>query len=420
MEKALKTYKNLDLSCTVRIASAHRTPEAVTTWIREVEKAGVEVIIAVAGMAAALPGVAASHTLLPVIGVPVDVGSMRGEDALHSIVQMPPGIPVAAVGINNVQNALLLSLHILALKYPEYKKRLVSFRKAEAAKVDVAQKRLLEEYPQYGLFVRPEKQESREKTAPEETRPQPVVKEKQGPVTTEDIERIRSTRGIKTAPRGKGAPGRLIWKLDAENPEYDIIEKAADFILDGGVIAIPTDTVYGLACDSTNEKAVKKLYDLKGRTEHKPIPVLIDGMKTLSRLVRRIPGDVCSMLEELWPGALTVVFPKPDTMLSAVSPGGSLGIRVPDSTVALSIISMVARPLAVTSANPSGLPPATSASKVEEYFGRDVGLIIDGGETSGEEVSTVISVVEEPYVVLREGLLTFEILGRYLENLRRL
>ncbi len=417
VRKALASLSDFDLPCTMRIASAHRTPAAVTRWIYEAEKAGVEVFIAVAGMAAALPGMVASQTLLPVIGVPIDASYLRGQDALYSIVQMPPGIPVATVGINNVKNALLLAAHILALKYPEYRERLKDFRRAQAKKVELAQRELASEFPQFVLTT------PKKKPLPPKVEQPPFGKsqlhismhhtKKPQPVT------VKPNPPEAKTPVEKSGHG-FVCELDAQNPEAVTIEVAADIILDGGIVAIPTDTVYGLACDSTNPKAVERLYAIKGRERSKAIPVLIDGMRTLARLVRDIPPDVESMLKELWPGALTVVFPKPETMLSAVSQVATLGIRMPDSTIALSLISVVARPLAVTSANPSGMPPATTAPKVREYFGNKIDMILDGGETKGEVTSTVLSVLEEPYKILREGVLSFETLKAYLKNLRHL
>jgi 5-(carboxyamino)imidazole ribonucleotide mutase len=408
IEKALNSYKDLDLPITVRIASAHRTPDAVIHWIREVEKAGVEVIIAAAGLSAALPGVVAAHTLLPVIGVPIDSGSLRGEDALYSIVQMPPGVPVAAVGINNVKNALILALHILALKYPDYKKRLSSFRKSETAKLEMAHKDLMKSCPQYELYVKtPEKNGNKAS---------PGIKSDIIPIPPGEEAGMSMEK--KAAPAKRDSFRGQIYFLEAENPSFDIIEKAADFILDGGIIGLPTDTVYGLACDSTNEKAVKKLFDLKGREQDKPIPVLIDGTRTLQKLVRRIEPEVQKMLDELWPGALTVIFPKPPTMLSAVAPGPSIGIRIPDCTITLSVISMLARPLAVTSANPTGMPPATNVQMMKDYFGSRIKFILDSGELTQQEVSTVISVVEEPYRIIRKGAVSVETLKKYLSNLQ--
>jgi 5-(carboxyamino)imidazole ribonucleotide mutase len=407
IEKALNSYRDLDLPITVRIASAHRTPDAVIHWIKEAEKAGVEVIIAAAGLSAALPGFVAAHTLLPVIGVPIDSGLLRGQDALYSIVQMPPGIPVATVGINNAQNALILALHILALKYPDFKKRLVSFRKSEAAKLEVAHKDLMKSCPHYELSV---------KTGEiAETKVSSDIKTDVIPIPPGEEAGLSMDK--KAPPPKRDSFQGEIYFLEAENPRYEIIEKAADYILDGGVIGLPTDTVYGLACDSTNEKAVKKLFDLKGRDQDKPIPVLIDGIRTLQKLVRGIAPEVQKMLEELWPGALTVIFPKHPTMLSAVAPGPSIGIRVPDCAVTLSVISMLARPLAVTSANPAGMPPATNAQMIQDYFGSRIKFILDIGELTRREVSTVISVVEEPCKILRKGAITTATLKKFLPNL---
>jgi len=413
VEKALNSFKDLDLPVIVRIASAHRTPELVTRWIKEAESVGVEVIIAVAGLAAALPGVVASHTLLPVIGVPIDSGPLKGQDALYSIVQMPPGIPVATVGINNVKNALILALHILALKYPDFKKRLTSFRKAEKAKVDVLQKQLMKSNPRYDIaFSYTQKKSETPANADMENVPtldaqNQAARVKAAPLKTK----------TQASPGKKPSGSSTVYTLDPQNPKYEIIEKAADAILDGGIIAIPTDTVYGLACDSTNEKAVRRLFELKGRDPQKPIPVLIDSMRTMEKLVRFISPEVQQMLDELWPGALTVVFPKPETMLSAVCAGPSIGVRIPDCTIALSVISMTARPLAVTSANLSGLPPALTAKKVNEYFGGKLKFILDGGDLSGEDVSTVISVVDVPYALLRKGAISREILQKYISDL---
>ena len=105
----------LDISCETFVASAHRTPERVIQIAREAEAKGFRVIIAGAGLSAALPGALAAHTLLPVIGVPIASGPLGGMDALLSIVQMPGGVPVATVGVNNARNAAILAAEILAL-----------------------------------------------------------------------------------------------------------------------------------------------------------------------------------------------------------------------------------------------------------------------------------------------------------------
>lgn len=129
MKGAADLLSAFDLTYQAYILSAHRVPEELSSKLRQIEDAGCEVIIAGAGLAAHLPGVIASQTLLPVIGVPIDA-ALGGMDSLLSIVQMPKGVPVAAVGINNSCNAALLAVEILALKYPDLKRRLIDHRSA--------------------------------------------------------------------------------------------------------------------------------------------------------------------------------------------------------------------------------------------------------------------------------------------------
>ena len=128
MKGAAKALKEFNIEYKAFILSAHRVPEKLTETLKEVEKDGCEVIIAGAGLAAHLPGVIASQTLLPVIGVPIK-GAIEGLDALYSIVQMPKSIPVATVGINNSYNAGMLAVQILSLKYEDIKIELDKFRR---------------------------------------------------------------------------------------------------------------------------------------------------------------------------------------------------------------------------------------------------------------------------------------------------
>ena len=115
MAKASDLLGELGIGSETVVSSAHRNPESTAAWAREAAGRGLKVLIAGAGMAAALPGVVAAHTTLPVVGVPIASGALNGVDALYSIVQMPPGVPVATVGIDNARNAALLAARILAL-----------------------------------------------------------------------------------------------------------------------------------------------------------------------------------------------------------------------------------------------------------------------------------------------------------------
>ena len=115
MRKGSAVLEELGLGYEMIVSSAHRNPERTATWASEAAGRGLKVIIAGAGLAAALPGVVAAHTTLPVIGVPIASGALNGVDSLYSIVQMPPGIPVATVGIDNARNAAMLAAQIIAL-----------------------------------------------------------------------------------------------------------------------------------------------------------------------------------------------------------------------------------------------------------------------------------------------------------------
>lgn len=128
IDKISSVLDSFDIPWEYHVLSAHRTPNKCAAYVKQAEGNGIKVLIGVAGLAAALPGVMAAHTLLPVIGVPGDGGPMQGADALHSIVQMPPGIPVATVGIGNGRNAAYLAVHILALGDPAIRSKLAAYR----------------------------------------------------------------------------------------------------------------------------------------------------------------------------------------------------------------------------------------------------------------------------------------------------
>jgi 5-(carboxyamino)imidazole ribonucleotide mutase len=137
MKKAAQVFKDFNIEYSAHILSAHRVPELLKETLTKLEASGVEVIIAGAGLAAHLPGVIASLTIIPVIGVPITSGNLGGMDALLSIVQMPKPIPVATVGVDNAANAAYLACEILALKYPQLKEKFITFRqemKVEFAK----------------------------------------------------------------------------------------------------------------------------------------------------------------------------------------------------------------------------------------------------------------------------------------------
>ena len=143
MEKACQLLNDMQIPFEVHALSAHRTPQAVEEFARNAKDRGIKVIIAAAGMAAALPGVIAAQTTLPVIGVPIK-GMLDGLDALLSIVQMPPGIPVATVGVNGAMNAAILAVQMLALSDEAIAQRLADYKAGLSAKIEKANKDLAE------------------------------------------------------------------------------------------------------------------------------------------------------------------------------------------------------------------------------------------------------------------------------------
>lgn len=143
MEKACQLLNELQVPFEVNALSAHRTPDAVEAFARGAKERGLKVIIAAAGMAAALPGVIAASTTLPIIGVPIK-GMLDGLDAMLSIIQMPPGIPVATVGVNGAQNAAILAVEMLALSDEAIAQRLADYKQGLKAKIEKANKDLAE------------------------------------------------------------------------------------------------------------------------------------------------------------------------------------------------------------------------------------------------------------------------------------
>ena len=145
VRKSVEVLKEFGIEVETRVLSAHRTPYEAAEYARTAEERGVEVIIAAAGKAAHLPGVLAAYTVLPVIGLPIKSSMMDGLDSLLSIVQMPAGIPVATVAVNGSENAALLAVHILAMRYPHLADRLKEYRRSMAERVHQQDSKLQEE-----------------------------------------------------------------------------------------------------------------------------------------------------------------------------------------------------------------------------------------------------------------------------------
>jgi L-threonylcarbamoyladenylate synthase len=195
-------------------------------------------------------------------------------------------------------------------------------------------------------------------------------------------------------------------KVDQENFAM-VIHEAAQVIFSGGVIAVPTESFYGLAVHALNEKAIERLFRVKGRRQDNPLLILVSSKDTLDRYVFEASEKARRLMERFWPGGLTLVFharPILPDLLTART--GKIGVRLSSHLVPRELARAVGEPITGTSANRSGQPSCSTAEEVMEAIGEDIDLILDGGRTRGGKGSTVLDVTLDPPLVLREGIVT--------------
>jgi L-threonylcarbamoyladenylate synthase len=182
------------------------------------------------------------------------------------------------------------------------------------------------------------------------------------------------------------------------------IEKGARILRKGGVIAFPTDTVYGLGADAFNSMAVERIYEIKYRSKSHRFPLLIADAKQLIALAEPIPELAWFLAAQFWPGGVTLVLSKRDSVPAYLASGSTIAVRVPNHRACLTLLEHLARPLIGTSANISGHLPALTANEVRQQLGGKIDLIIDGGKCPGGKESTILDITREPPVVLRQGI----------------
>lgn len=193
--------------------------------------------------------------------------------------------------------------------------------------------------------------------------------------------------------------------ISAEHKEA--LQIALIILHKGGLVAFPTDTVYGLGALAFNGTAVESIYLAKDRPIEKAIPVLIGDVMDLERVSDDIPDYARALASRFWPGPLTVIVPKKPTLPEAVSATSTIGVRVPDHPVARELLRATG-PMAVTSANISGQPSPASAQEVFDQLKGRIELIIDGGRTPGGVPSTLVDCTGSEIKVLREGPISLE------------
>lgn len=183
-------------------------------------------------------------------------------------------------------------------------------------------------------------------------------------------------------------------------------DEAAEIIKTGGLVAVPTETVYGLAGNGLDEEAVKQIYEVKGRPQVKPLSLMVPGAEAMDRYCEDVPQGARLLAERFWPGPLTIVLKAKDFIPSIVLAGGdTVGLRCPDHPMTLELLKKAGVPFAAPSANPSGEESPKTAQKVWDYFSGKIEGIIDGGECGIGRESTIISMAQKPYRLLRQGAL---------------
>lgn len=196
-------------------------------------------------------------------------------------------------------------------------------------------------------------------------------------------------------------------------------DQALKALRQGGIVAYPTETFYGLAVDSQNDEAIAALYHLKQRELHKPLSLIVPEIKTLSTFISSIPEAYHQLIDTFWPGPLTLIFPVNKKMSDILTGGGdTVAVRVSSHPVAQSLCSAWGSALTATSANMSGSRPLNTAIDVKELWGQQISYVLDGGKTKGGQGSTIIrcSDTEKKCYIEREGVINISLLKQHLPS----
>lgn len=201
----------------------------------------------------------------------------------------------------------------------------------------------------------------------------------------------------------------LVKKVDKKDIDSKVLKISTDILKSGGLVAFPTETVYGLGANALDEEAVKKIFKAKGRPSDNPLIVHIYDSQQIKDLTTEISGTANILIDKFWPGPLTLLFKKSEIIPKIVSAGlDTVAIRMPDDEIALAILKDSNLPLAAPSANTSGRPSPTNASHVLEDLDGKIDLIIDGGKTGVGVESTVLDLTTDTPTILRPGGVTIE------------
>jgi len=197
-----------------------------------------------------------------------------------------------------------------------------------------------------------------------------------------------------------------IVKINSETPEVSLIKYAADQIRSGEVLGIPTDTFYGLAADPFNLRAVERVYDIKTRSRHKPLSLLIESTDQAEELAKPLPEEFYALARKFWPGPLTIIVKAGSRLpLKVTANTGNVALRVPNASIPRAVVVAAAIPITATSANLSGATECTSAEQVRDQLQGRISIIVDGGASPRDVASTIIDLSDEVtrWRIIREG-----------------
>ena len=197
-----------------------------------------------------------------------------------------------------------------------------------------------------------------------------------------------------------------IVKINHDSPEASLVKYAAEQIKSGQVLGMPTDTFYGLAADPLNLRAVERVYEIKSRSRHKPLSLLIESVDQAEELARPLPEEFYNLARRFWPGPLTIIVRAASRLpLKVTANTGNVALRIPSAKIPLAVIQAAGIPITATSANLSGASECTTAEQVRDQLQDRISIIVDGGTSPREIASTIVDLSDQEarWRVIREG-----------------
>ena len=207
-----------------------------------------------------------------------------------------------------------------------------------------------------------------------------------------------------------------IVKINSESPETSLVKYAADQIRSGEVLGMPTDTFYGLAADPFNLRAVDNVYEIKTRSRHKPLSLLIESVDQAEDLAKALPEEFYALARKFWPGPLTLIVKAGSRLpLKVTANTGNVALRVPNARIPRAVVTAAAIPITATSANLSGASECTTAEQVRDQLHGRINIILDGGPSPRDVASTIIDLSDESvrWRIIREGAIPADEISKF-------